>query len=382
MHRSSRASPASASSRARFDPTKLAPDLAKRVPELGFEQIMLQYKTNKDVKLIEGWSYTTKTGLYGTDYLMRALITAIGLGANRPQDAVYPVSRADATGALYSGADRYTLTFPKGHLPPAQGFWSLTMYDKDYFFVANPLNRYSISARQNLKPNADGSVTLYLQKDSPGAALESNWLPAPAGAFSLMLRLYWPSEKDPSILDGSWTAPVCEEGRLNDRRRGLSHDSGERLGGTSRPQIAHDQPSDLVDKPIPVAFQRIRLVDDELMGQGFDDGHADEGRGIEVPDRDFVPALFQVGLHQQEGLPWRASILASWPMRGTCSAKMRCKAESTRWASTAARTSSRIAVARSSDATSLSASRSSSSISRLWRATSAATSASLFGKYW
>lgn len=195
----------------RFDPAKLAPDLAKRVPELGFEQIMLQYKTNKDIKLIEGWSYTTKTGLYGTDYLMRALITAIGLGANRPQDAVYPASRADATGTAYSGAHRYTLTFPKGHLPPAQGFWSLTMYDSNYFFVANPINRYSISARQDLKPNADGSVTLYLQKDSPGAALESNWLPAPAGAFSLMLRLYWPNEKDPSILDGSWTAPAVKK---------------------------------------------------------------------------------------------------------------------------------------------------------------------------
>lgn len=195
----------------RFDPTKLAPDLAKRVPELGFEQIMLQYKTNKDMKLVEGWSYTTKTGLYGTDYPMRALVTAIGLGANRPQDAVYPVSRADATGTAYSGAHRYTLTFPKGHLPPAQGFWSLTMYDSSYFFVTNPINRYSISARQDLKPNADGSVTLYLQKDSPGAALESNWLPAPAGAFSLMLRLYWPNEKDPSILDGSWTSPAVKK---------------------------------------------------------------------------------------------------------------------------------------------------------------------------
>ena len=195
----------------RFDPTKLAPDLAKRVPELGFEQIMLQYKINKDMKLVEGWSYTTKTGLYGTDYPMRALITAIGLGANRPQDAVYPVSRADATGVPYGGADRYTLTFPKGHLPPAEGFWSLTMYDKNYFFVANPLNRYSISPRQDLKPNADGSVTLYLQKDSPGAALESNWLPAPAGEFSLMLRLYWPSEKNPSILDGSWIAPAVKK---------------------------------------------------------------------------------------------------------------------------------------------------------------------------
>jgi hypothetical protein len=195
----------------KFDASKLAPDLAKRVPELGFEQIMLQYRVNKDVKQVDGWSYTTKTGLYGTDYPMRALITAIGLGANRPQDAVYPVSRADAAGAIYSGANKYTLTFPKGHLPPAQGFWSLTMYDKNYFFVANPINRYSISARQDLKANADGSVTLYLQKDSPGAALESNWLPAPAGEFSLMLRLYWPSEKDPSILDGSWTSPVVKK---------------------------------------------------------------------------------------------------------------------------------------------------------------------------
>ena len=191
----------------RFDPTKLAPDLAKRIPELGFEQIMLQYKINKEMKAINGWSYTTKTGLYGTDYPMRALITAIGLGANRPQDAVYPVSRQDAAGAVYNGSHAYTLTFPKGHLPPAQGFWSLTMYDTHYFFVANPLNRYSISPRQNLKPNADGSVTLYLQKESPGAALESNWLPAPAGDFALMLRLYWPNEKDPSIIDGSWVTP-------------------------------------------------------------------------------------------------------------------------------------------------------------------------------
>ena len=195
----------------RFDPAKLAPDLAKRVPDLGFEQIMLQYKINKEMKAVNGWSYTTKTGLYGTDYLMRALVTAIGLGANRPQDAVYPVSRQDAAGAVYSGSHAYTLTFLNGQLPPAQGFWSLTMYDKNYFFVANPLNRYSISPRQNLKPNSDGSVTLYLQKDSPGAALESNWLPAPAGEFALMLRLYWPSEKDPSIIDGSWVIPPVKK---------------------------------------------------------------------------------------------------------------------------------------------------------------------------
>ena len=81
------------------------------------------------------------------------------------------------------------------------------MYDANYFFVPNPLNRYSISARQNLKANADGSVDIYIQKDSPGADKESNWLPAPAGKFILMLRIYWPNETDPSILDGTWTIP-------------------------------------------------------------------------------------------------------------------------------------------------------------------------------
>jgi len=81
------------------------------------------------------------------------------------------------------------------------------MYNDQYFFVANPINRYSISLRQNLKANADGSIDLYVQKDSPGADKESNWLPAPDGKFILMLRMYWPNETDPSILDGSWTIP-------------------------------------------------------------------------------------------------------------------------------------------------------------------------------
>jgi hypothetical protein len=97
--------------------------------------------------------------------------------------------------------------FPKGQLPPVRGFWSLTMYDSKYFFVENPINRYSISQRQDLKANPDGSVDLYIQNESPGPDKESNWLPAPKDAFQLMLRLYWPNEKDPSILDGSWKIP-------------------------------------------------------------------------------------------------------------------------------------------------------------------------------
>jgi hypothetical protein len=190
-----------------FDASKLRADLVKRIPEIGFDRIMAQFKINKDVKDINGWGFTTKTGIYGTDYLMRALVTAIGLGANRPQDAVYPTSLKDAEGNAYDGASKYVMRFAKGRLPPVRGFWSLTMYNDKYFFVDNPINRYSISARQNLKSNPDGSTDLYIQKDSPGPDKESNWLPAPAGKFVLMLRLYWPSESSPSILNGSWTIP-------------------------------------------------------------------------------------------------------------------------------------------------------------------------------
>ena len=86
---------------------------------------------------------------------------------------------------------------------------ALPIYDANYFFVANPINRYSISARQNLKANADGSVDLYIQKDSPGADKEANWLPAPAGKFILMMRMYWPDESPPSIIDGTWTPPAA-----------------------------------------------------------------------------------------------------------------------------------------------------------------------------
>jgi len=91
------------------------------------------------------------------------------------------------------------------------GFWSLTMYDADYFFVDNKLNRYTLSQRNKLKANADGSVDLYIQNESPGKSKESNWLPAPTGDFILMMRLYWPKEQAPSILDGSWKVPEVKE---------------------------------------------------------------------------------------------------------------------------------------------------------------------------
>jgi len=196
-----------------FDSSKLGPiarDAFSLVPKIANEKIMLWLKEGilaGDMKLENGWVFTTKAGTYGTNYIQRALITAIGLGANRPQDAVYPTSEGPSILSKYTGEKKYVMHFDKDKLPPAKGFWSLTMYDKDYFFVSNPINRQSISARQNLKPNADGSVDLYIQNENPGPDKESNWLPAPKDQFILMMRLYWPNNKAPSILDGTWKIP-------------------------------------------------------------------------------------------------------------------------------------------------------------------------------
>jgi hypothetical protein len=191
-----------------FDIGALDPAAARAlegVPAAAIEKIMLHYRTTGTHE--NGWMFTVKTGQYGTDYLQRAVITIIGLGANRPQDAVYPVSEADADGQPYSGAKRYTMHFEKGRVPPADGFWSLTMYDANFFFVANPLDKQTVSPRNDLKYNADGSLDLYIQNESPGKEKEANWLPAPKEKFVLMLRMYWPQETPPSIIDGSWKIP-------------------------------------------------------------------------------------------------------------------------------------------------------------------------------
>jgi hypothetical protein len=194
-----------------FDVSKLDPAVAKAManaPKLGFEKIMAHFK---DAATLEnGWSFSTKTGVYGTDYLQRAFITAIGLGANRSQDAVYPTSTEDAVGRKYSGANKYVMHFEKGLTPPAQAFWSITMYDTDYFFLDNPLNKYTVSPRNNLKYNPDGSLDIYIQHESPGNDKEANWLPAPRGGFILMMRMYWPKETDPSIIKGTWKVPKVE----------------------------------------------------------------------------------------------------------------------------------------------------------------------------
>src|SRR5262249_28493057 len=122
-----------------FDASKLPVSVADRIPKAAQEQIMSHFKQGGSD--LNGWIFTTKAGVYGTDYLQRAFITAIGLGANRPQDAVYPTSEVDGDGKSYSGANKYVIHFPKGQTPPVNAFWSITMYNADYFFVDNPLNK-------------------------------------------------------------------------------------------------------------------------------------------------------------------------------------------------------------------------------------------------
>ncbi len=195
-----------------FDPSKLGAfdkEAIKAVPKLGQVKIMEYFKK---VPPVNGWMFTTKTGTYGTDYLDRAMITAIGLGANLPQDAVYPTGGKDGSGNELDGASKkYVMHFAPDEMPPVDGFWSLTMYDATFFFVPNPLHRYTLSQRNKFITNPDGSVDLYLQADSPGKAEEANWLPTPKAKFVPMLRLYWPKQAAPSIIDGSWKPPAIDE---------------------------------------------------------------------------------------------------------------------------------------------------------------------------
>ncbi len=194
-----------------FDISKVDPAVASglgKATKPGLEKIVTHMKDAG--KSINGWVYPVPAGVYGTEYLQRATIAYFGLGANRTKDAVYPTSENDGDGKAYDGSNKYVLHFPKGQAPPAEGFWSLTMYNSEYFFVANPLNKYTVSPRDALKYNEDGSLDIYIQNESPGKDKEANWLPAPKAKFVLMLRLYWPNEKDPSIINGTWKPPAVK----------------------------------------------------------------------------------------------------------------------------------------------------------------------------
>jgi uncharacterized protein (TIGR02246 family) len=248
-----------------FDLGKLDPAVQKgleRAPKAALEKIAAHFKSaGTDVN---GWRFMLQVGQYGTDYLQRAFVTWFGLGANRPRDAVYPTSEADAAGKKYSGAGRYTLTFPRGQMPPVKGFWSLTMYDAQFFFVANPLNRYTLSQRNKLKENADGSVTLYIQNEPPGQDRESNWLPAPKGDFVLMLRLYWPKEEGPSIFDGTWKPPAV-------KRVGDAVAAGKGGKATLQVRLPADARLTIDGAPTPLTGPVRTFISDEMKpGSAYD----------------------------------------------------------------------------------------------------------------
>jgi hypothetical protein len=189
-----------------LDINKLDPVVRKALedaPAAG--QLLMEWKVPTLARVANGWSMNTDTmGVYGNYYLKRAIVAQVGLGANLPEDAIYPLNLADETGKPLDGASKYVIHFDKGATPPADAFWSFTLYDGDGFQVANSLNRFAVSSWMPFKYNQDGSLDLYFQNESPGADKEVNWLPAPKGSFNLTMRLYAPRS---DALTGKWNPP-------------------------------------------------------------------------------------------------------------------------------------------------------------------------------
>jgi hypothetical protein len=191
-----------------FDFEALDPSVQQALSKAAKDGVIGMYaKIPTIARVANGWSMNTDTmGVYGNYYLKRAMVAMLGLGANQPEDAVYPLNIADAHGKPLTGEHKYVLHFSKEELPPVSAFWSVTMYDSAGFQVANPINRFAIGDRDELKYNGDGSLDLYLQNESPGSDKESNWLPTPAtGTLGVTMRLYAPKAQ---ILDGHWNPPA------------------------------------------------------------------------------------------------------------------------------------------------------------------------------
>jgi len=193
-----------------LEPGKFEPDsdLVEALAD-GKAAALAKIKANiaKAGKVVNGWNVMLDgIGTYGTDYLARATVALIGLGANLPEDAVYPQNPGvDIEGAPLTSEHKYVVHFEGGATPPANAFWSITTYDEAGYLVDNPIRRYAIGDRDALEFNDDGSLDIYIQRESPGPDKESNWLPAPAeGVFSPTMRIYWPKEE---VLTGAWKPP-------------------------------------------------------------------------------------------------------------------------------------------------------------------------------
>jgi hypothetical protein len=193
-----------------FDVAKADPAVRRALERAAPDALKaMQAKVPTIARVVNGWQMNTDTmGVYGNYYLKRAVVAMVGLGANLPEDAVYPLNIGDADGKPLTGTNNYVLHFAKNDIPPAKAFWPVTLYDKDGFPSANSLNRNAIGDRDALTFNADGSLDLYIQHQSPGAGKESNWLPAPTADFNLTMRVYSPKAE---VLDGRWVPPAVKK---------------------------------------------------------------------------------------------------------------------------------------------------------------------------
>ena len=185
-----------------------------------FAQRKIRDHASRAARIANGWVImSSPIGTYGTDFLKRALTAFLGLGTPPVEDAISPTAFATADGVPFDSEAKYEIRFPHTGLPPARAFWSLTLYDDQQQFADNPIGRYAIGDRDPLRYDSDGSLMLYIQRESPGRGVDSNWLPTPKeGGFTLTLRLYWP---EPAALDGRWAPPLVK--RVADARRPPRH---------------------------------------------------------------------------------------------------------------------------------------------------------------
>lgn len=189
-----------------FDIEKVDPAIRTALTSVPEDaQKLMAWKVPTLARVVNGWSMNTDTmGVYGNYYLKRAIVAQVGLGANLPEDAIYPLNLGDESGKPLDGTNKYTVHFDKGAMPPSRAFWSITLYDADGFQVGNAINRFAVSSWMPFKYNPDGSLDLYFQNESPGKDKEANWLPAPKTAFNLTMRIYSPASE---VLTGKWSPP-------------------------------------------------------------------------------------------------------------------------------------------------------------------------------
>lgn len=196
-----------------LDAAKDNPELQKALKEAADDteedviSDMFEFRNN-GVDAGNGWRTQKNAARFGTDYFQRTATAKGNMFSNVPDETMYYGADFDSDKTRLNGSKTYQVTFAKGALPPVKGFWSLTLYNEQHFFYPNKLGRYSLGTKnKQLKTNADGSLTIYVQNQSPGADKEANWLPAPEGDFSIYIRAYWP---EAAVVNGTWTPPTIK----------------------------------------------------------------------------------------------------------------------------------------------------------------------------